>query len=405
MLGGAPYTSESDNKGPFLTARRADVAVVGGGPIGLAVAWGAAVRGLRVMLHDPEPGSGASGVAAGMLAPVAEAYFGEEALTRLLLESAARWPGFASEVAASAGLSGRDELGYRTEGTLVVGRTADDLAEARRLWTYQRGLGLPITALNATELHEREPLLAPRVRGGAHAPDDHQVDPRRLVTALRTAAVRAGVVLVPSAVHRLDELDAGTVVVAAGCGVAALTGLPIRPVKGQILRLRAPGGEPPGFRHVIRGYADGRSVYLVPRRDGEVVVGATVEERGDTTVTAGGVLELLQSATDLVPELAEYELVEATAGRRPGTPDNAPVVGPLPDRPGVIVAGGHYRHGVLLTPVTADLVVGLLTGGVPDPLLTPLRPDRFGPLRTGAGRVVGPNGTGESGRAGREEIR
>ncbi|WP_329107180.1 glycine oxidase ThiO [Micromonospora sp. NBC_01699] len=359
------------------TTGRTDVAVVGGGPIGLAIAWRAAQRGMRVLVHDPDPGSGASGVAAGMLAPVAEASFGEEALTRLLLDSAARWPRFAAEVAAAAGLTGVADLGYRTEGTLVVGRTADDLAQARRLWTYQRGLGLPITALDATGLHDREPLLAPRVRGGAHAPDDHQVDPRRLVPALRLAALRSGVVLVSAAVRDLAELDAGTVVVAAGCGAAALTGLPIRPVKGQILRLRAPGGEPPAFRHVIRGYNDGRTVYLVPRHDGEVVVGATVEERADHTVTAGGVLELLRDATDLVPELAEYELAETMAGHRPGTPDNAPVIGPLADRPDVIVASGHYRHGILLTPVTAERVVDLLTSGVVDPALAPFTPDRF----------------------------
>lgn len=161
MLGGAPFPSESENRGPLRTTGRTDVAVVGGGPIGLAIAWRAAQRGMRVLVHDPDPGSGASGVAAGMLAPVAEASFGEEALTRLLLDSAARWPRFAAEVAAAAGLTGVADLGYRTEGTLVVGRTADDLAQARRLWTYQRGLGLPITALDATGLHDREPLLAP----------------------------------------------------------------------------------------------------------------------------------------------------------------------------------------------------------------------------------------------------
>lgn len=406
MLGRAPYTTESDNKGPFLTIRRADVAVVGGGPVGLAIGWRAAARGMRVLLYDPSPGSGASKVAAGMLAPVAEAYFGELALTRLLLDSAARWPGFATDLAASADLAGSAELGYRTEGTLVVGRTADDLAEARRLWSYQQGLGLPITPLGATELHAREPLLAPRVRGGAHAPDDHQVDPRRLVAALRLAAVRAGVVFVPSTVRGLAELDAGIIVVAAGCGAAGLTGLPIRPVKGQILRLRAPGGEPPGFRHVIRGYADGRSVYLVPRDDGEVVLGATVEERGDTTVTAGGVLELLRAATELVPELAEYELVETAAGRRPGTPDNAPIIGPLADRPDVIVATGHYRHGILLTPVTAELVVDLLASGIPDPALAPFTPDRFSRGRSLSPHVA-PGSAGDAARVGlaRNEIR
>jgi glycine oxidase len=350
-----------------------DVAVVGGGPIGLAIAWRCAERGMRVVVRDPAPGSGASAVAAGMVAPVAEAYFGEEPLTRLLIESSARWPRFAAALTEATGM----ELGYRTEGTLVVALTGDDLAEAERLWAYQKGFGLPITALRPAALREREPLLAPRVRGGAHAPGDHQVDPRRLVVALRAALDRAGVRVWPEPVDSLSTVDAPVVVVAAGCGTAPLTGLPVRPVKGQILRLRAPGGAAPGFRHVIRGYADGRHVYLVPRADGEVVVGATVEERGDSAVTAGAVLELLRAAADLVPEIAEYDLVEARAAVRPGTPDNAPVLGALPGRPGVVVASGHYRHGIVLTPLTAELIADLVSTGVPDPALAPFGPDRF----------------------------
>ncbi|MFG3301275.1 glycine oxidase ThiO [Micromonospora chersina] len=353
---------------------RPDVAIVGAGPVGLAIAWRCASRGLRVTVHDPAPGSGASHVAAGMLSPVAEAYFGEPELTGLLAESAARWPRFAADLAEAAGA----DVGYRADGTLVVGLTADDLAEARRLWSYQQGLGLPITPLRPSELRDREPALAPRVRGGAVAPGDHQVDPRRLVAALRAAAERAGAVLRPDRADVLSEVDGRVTVVAAGCGAAALTGLPVRPVKGQVLRLRAPGRGAPDFRHVIRGYADGESIYLVPRDSGEVVVGATVEERADTEVTAGAVLRLLRAAVDLVPELAEYDLVEATAGLRPGTPDNAPIIGPLPGRPGVLVATGHHRHGIVLTPVTADLVTELIVTGEPDPLLAPFTPDRFG---------------------------
>ncbi|WP_172899049.1 glycine oxidase ThiO [Micromonospora coriariae] len=386
MLTGGPSSTESVNKGPFL----ADVAVVGAGPIGLAIAWRCAARGLRVVVHDPAPGSGASAVAAGMLSPVAEAYFGERQLTGLLLASAARWPAFADELTEASGV----ELGYRTEGTLLVGLTADDLAEARRLWAYQQGLGLPVTPLRPTELRDREPALAPRVRGGALASTDHQVDPRLLVPALRTAAQRAGAVLAPQAVRSLSDVDARVTVVAAGCGAAALTGLPVRPVKGQILRLRAPGGAAPGFRHVIRGYADGEQVYLVPRADGEVVLGATVEERSDTTVTAGAVLRLLRAGVDLLPELAEYDLVETVAGLRPGTPDNAPILGPLPARPDVLAATGHHRHGIVLTPITADLIADLVTTGVADPLLTPFHPGRFaaaGPDPTNAaGRLAGP---------------
>ncbi|ASW53580.1 glycine oxidase ThiO [Plantactinospora sp. KBS50] len=380
------------------------LSVVGGGPIGLAIAWRSALRGRTVTVYDPEPGSGASAVAAGMLSPVSEAAFGERELTPLLLDSAARWPAFAAELAVA---TGRD-LGHRTEGTLIVALTADDAAEARRLWTYQRDLGLPLEPLLPGQLREREPALNPRVRAGAYAPGDHQVDPRRLVPALLDAALGAGVTLVRRPVARLADLPAGPVVVAAGTGTAALTGLPIRPVKGQVLRLRAPGGAGPAIRHVLRGHADGRSVYLVPRTDGEVVVGATVEERVDRTVTAGAVLDLLRAATELVPELAEYELVEARAELRPGTPDNLPVLGPLPTPAGgrhgvavagghghvpvagghghvpvagghghVLVAGGHYRHGIVLTPVTADLIADALTGQGPPDALAAFRPDRF----------------------------
>ncbi|MFG1775316.1 glycine oxidase ThiO [Micromonospora sp. NPDC049048] len=354
---------------------RPDVAVVGAGPVGLAIAWRCAQRGLRVVVHDPAPGTGASHVAAGMLAPVAEAYFGEHELTGLLTASAARWPAFAAELTAATGV----DVGYRTEGTLMVGLTADDLAEARRLWAYQQGIGLPVTPLRPSALRDREPALAPRVRGGALAATDHQVDPRRLVPALRAAAERAGATLVPAVVRALSDVDARVTVVAAGCGAAALTGLPVRPVKGQVVRLRAPGGGAPGFRHVIRGYADGEPVYLVPRADGEVVVGATVEERADTDVSAGAVLRLLRAAVDLLPELAEYDLVETAAGLRPGTPDNAPILGPLPGRPGVLAATGHHRHGIVLTPVTADLIADLVVTGTADPLLAPFTPARFAP--------------------------
>ncbi|MER7458086.1 glycine oxidase ThiO [Micromonospora sp. NPDC126480] len=379
MLTRDPSSTGGVKKGPFLAP---DVAVVGAGPIGLAIAWRCAARGLRVVVHDPDPGSGASHVAAGMLAPVAEAYFGEQELTRLLTESAARWPAFAEELAEASGA----DLGYRTEGTLLVGLTADDLAEARRLWAYQQGLGLPVTPSRPSELRDREPALAPRVRGGAVAATDHQVDPRRLVPALRAAATAAGVTLLPTLVERLSDVDAGVTVVAAGCGAAALTGMPVRPVKGQVLRLRAPGAGAPCFRHVIRGYADGEHVYLVPRDSGEVVVGATVEERTDPTVTAGAVLRLLRAAVDLVPELAEYDLVETLAGMRPGTPDNAPILGPLPGRADVLAATGHHRHGIVLTPLTADLIADLIVTGTPDPLLAPFAPDRFAAEEDSHGR-------------------
>jgi glycine oxidase len=347
-----------------------DVAVVGGGVIGLAIAWRCAQRGMSVTVYDhqPAPEQPASQVAAGMLGPVSEAYFGETELSALLVAAAGRWPAFVAELAPYG------DVGYRTDGTLLVALTGDDHAAAARLWSYQEVLGLPITRLDPGELRQREPALHPRVRGGALA-GDHQADPRRLLAALRAAGQDHRVRVVERRVADLD-LPAGTVVVAAGCGSAELTGLPVRPVKGQLLRLRAPGGVP-GFRHVIRGWADRRPVYLVPRADGEVVVGATEEERTDRVPTAGAVLELLRAATDLVPELTEYALAEVCVGHRPGTPDNAPILGRLAG--GVVVATGHYRHGVLLAPVTADAIAELVATGQPPELIARFTPARFAP--------------------------
>jgi glycine oxidase len=340
------------------------VAVIGGGIIGLAVAWRCAQRGLDVTVYDGGEDS-ASTVAAGMLAPTGEIQAGEEELQRLLDDSARRWAGFAAELEKATGV----ELGYRDEGTLLVALTDDDLREVRRLSGLYERAGQPVHALTARQLREREPLLTPRVRGGAHAPQDRQVDPRRLLTALRQAV---GDRIVSRHVTDLAGVDADLTVVAAGIGTRALTGLPVRPVKGQTVRLMAPA---PPVRHVIRGYARSRPVYLVPRHDGELVIGATEEERGaDTTVTAGGVLDLLRPATELLPEIAEYPVREFRAGLRPGTPDNAPILGVL--KAGVIVAGGHYRNGVLLTPVTADLVADLVATGVPAEQMKPFSPHR-----------------------------
>ncbi|GIM92682.1 glycine oxidase ThiO [Paractinoplanes toevensis] len=333
------------------------VAVVGGGIIGLSIAWRLLRGGADVVvLDDGEPG--AWFVAAGMLAPGGEAAYEEPYLARLLELSNERWPSFAAELGV--------DVGYDDAGTLSLAMTADDLADAARVWTRQK---LPL--LRPSELREREPALSPRVRAGVYAAAERQVDPRRVVAALRE---RLAGRIVHKRIDELSEVDAATVIVAAGCGTAALTGLPVRPVKGQVLRLR---GEPGLLRHVLDAAVDGRHVYLVPRRDGEIVVGATQEERTDRTVTAGGVHDLLRAALELVPDLAECSLVETTVGHRPGTPDNAPLLGRLGDDGRVIVAAGHHRNGVLLAPITADLIAGLVLDGVADPLLDHFAPGRF----------------------------
>jgi glycine oxidase len=329
------------------------VAVVGGGIIGLSIAWRLVERGVGDVTVFDDGVDGAWKVAAGMLAPGGEAAFETPALVRLMSSSAQRWPSFA----ASLGVG----VGYDEAGTLSLAVTADDVASASREWDS------PV--LRPSQLRELEPALSPRVRAGVHLPTDRQVDPRRVVAALRS---RLDDRVVAKRVSTLDQLDASTVVVAAGCGTAALTGLPVRPVKGQVLRLR---GEPGLIRHVLEATVDGRSVYLVPRADGEIVVGATQEERSDWTVTAGGVYDLLRAAIELVPDLAECALAETLVGHRPGTPDNAPLLGTLRD--GVVVAAGHFRNGVLLAPITADLIADLVISGVADPLLNDVAPGRF----------------------------
>ncbi|BCJ44323.1 putative thiamine biosynthesis oxidoreductase ThiO [Actinoplanes ianthinogenes] len=333
-------------------------AIVGGGIIGLSIAAELLRRGADVTVYDPAPDGtdGAWHVAAGMLAPGGESVFEVPQLERLLEASGELWPAFAA---------GLGEVGYDSAGTLGVALTADDVTEMAREWKHQK-----LAPLTGSQVRDLAPALSPRIRAGAYAPTERQVDPRRVVGALRAALDGRTEKRFVSAV---SELEAEVVVVAAGCGTAALTGLPIRPVKGQVLRLR---GEPGLLRHVIDGAADGRHVYLVPRADGEVVVGATQEERTDRTPTAGGVHDLLRAALDLVPGLAEHELAEVSVGHRPGTPDNAPILGTLRDN--VIVAAGHHRNGILLAPITARLIADLVLTGETDPIIDAFTPGRFG---------------------------
>ncbi|WP_030371841.1 glycine oxidase ThiO [Streptomyces rimosus] len=374
-----------------------DVLVIGGGIIGLVTAWRAAQRGLRTAVADPAPGGGAAQVAAGMLAAVTELHYGEQTLLGLNLASARRYPDFAAELAEA---SGRD-LGYRRCGTLAVALDADDRAYLRDLHALQRRSGLDSEWLSGRECRRLEPMLAPGVRGGLRVDGDHQVDPRRLAAALLAACERAGVAFHRTTVERLivergratgaeladgSRIAAGQVVLAAGSRSGRLAGVPedvlppVRPVKGQVLRLRMPEGLPGGvpfLSRTVRAVVRGGPLYLVPREDGELVVGATTEELGwDTTVTAGGVYELLRDAHELMPGITELPLVETRAGLRPGSPDNAPLLGPTA-LPGLLLATGHHRNGVLLTPVTGDVLAAALTGGpLPEEAL-PFAPDRF----------------------------
>ncbi len=375
--------------------RTADVLVVGGGIIGLVTAWRAAQAGLATAVVDPEPGGGAARVAAGMLAAVTELHHGEQTLLGLNLASARRYPDFAAELAECTG----QDLGYRRCGTLAVALDADDRAHLRELHALHQRSGLDSQWLTGRECRRLEPMLAPGVRGGLRVDGDHQIDPRRLASALLTACERAGVTVHRAWAERLvvtgdratgvvtadgGELGAAQVVLAGGSWSGRLAGVPpqvlppVRPVKGQVLRLTMPDRPEPFLSRTVRAVVRGSHVYLVPRESGELVIGATSEEMGwDTTVTAGGVYELLRDAHELVPGLTELPLTETTAGLRPGSPDNAPLLGPT-GLDGLLLATGHHRNGVLLTPVTGDAMARVLTTGeLPDEAL-PFTPRRFG---------------------------
>jgi glycine oxidase len=382
------------------TSAQAEVLVIGGGVIGLSTGWRAAQHGLNVMIADPLPGQGATHAAAGMLTPIAEAAYAEREIFSLGTDSLRRYPDFVAELHAVTGLP----TGFRQTGTLQVAYDGDDLALLTEMRLLQESFGVHLRQLTARECREAEPMLDPSVRGGLLARDDGSIDPRLLATALLSAAEKAGARIVRQRVTQITSaagrvsgarladdsiVEASWVVLAAGwestavAGVPAQAAPPVRPVKGQILRLRTTqamiaAGLPAGLlQRTVRGVVRGSTVYLVPRDSGELVVGATQEELGpDTTVTAGGIWELLRDARTLVPGITELAFVDVLAGLRPGTPDNAPVIGPA-ELPGLVVATGHFRAGVLLAPVTADTIARYLRTGSPDPIWQAFRPGRF----------------------------
>ncbi len=366
--------------------RSYDAVVVGGGVIGLSCAWRLAQRGARVALVEKmSPPAGATRVAAGMLAPVGELAFGEPQLLEMTLAAAELYPDFVAELEAASGIA----TGYRRHGALHVALDPDEAEELRRVHELQRSLGLGAEWLPPRRCRELEPGLTPSFNGGVHAPHEAAVDPRALTRALLAALSREGVEVLTGteAVAALseegrirgvrteaatqvatgtrtavaEELRAAATILAAGAWSGQASWLPpearppVRPVKGQIVELRSRDGSSPCKRIVAS-----ERIYLVPRPDGRLIAGATVEERGfDTAVTAGGVHELLREAYRLLPEVAEMELIEATAGLRPATPDNLPLVGPAP-LDGLFWATGHYRNGILLAPLAAKALADRL---------------------------------------------
>ncbi len=375
-----------------------DVVVAGAGVVGLSVAWRAAQRGLSVTVVDEAPGTGASFAAAGMLAPVAEAAYGEESLVALSRESLALYPAFAAELEQASGTS----VGLRTAGTLLVGFDEDDARALEHAHAFHLELGLEASRLTPRACRSQEPALSPRLRAGVRIAGDHSVEPRSLHAALLTACRSAGVELVQARVAglvvdggratgvRLEDGRTqlgGSTVLALGAWSGRLSGVPegtvpVRPVKGQILRLQGT----PLLEGTVRALVRGRSVYLVPYGADRLVVGATVEEQGfDPRVTAGAVLDLLRDATEVVPDLVELELVETLARWRPGTPDNGPLLGPS-SLPGLVLATGHYRNGVLLAPLTGQVVADVLAGEPLSGMAAGFAADRFAPAGAGGRR-------------------
>ena len=325
------------------------IRVLGAGIIGLAVADELLRRGQAVELVDPAPGSGASHAAAGMLSPAGELWHGEEPVHVLGRASADLWPSYAARLGVPL-----------REGTLLAAADHGDRQQIDRLLALLSAHSEDARALTSRELLAHEPLLG-RVVGGALLPRDHSVDPRAVVAALRA---RVPVVASPSG-------RAEVTVVATGARLPAPYDGLIRGVRGEVLRLRVAGADLP--RRTVRAWVHGHQVYVVPRASGELVVGATQEEH-DTppAVTAEGVWRLLDAARRLLPGLDRAELIEATARDRPGTRDNLPLVGPTHD-PAVVLAAGHFRHGVLLAPLTAQLVADHLENGRVDPAVDPRR--------------------------------
>lgn len=345
------------------------IAVVGAGVIGLSVAWQAAAAGHHIVLIDPTPATGASWVAGGMLAPVSEAWYGEEELLALGVSALERWPAFADRLRAAV----RTEPFLRTDGTIAVAVDSADLAQLEDLATLLTKRGHTAERRTGRELRKLEPALGPAVRGGLWLPGDLSVDNRALLDALQQACAAAGVDNVTIPARRVEagkvELADGTTVSCDQAVIAAgswsgdlhpeLAGR-VRPVKGEVLRLRARRGALPPPTRTVRGTVEGRPVYFVPRAGGHIVLGATQYEAGfDTDVKVAGVLDLLRDGERILPAIAEYALVESNAGLRPGTPDNLPLIERL--EPGVIAATGHYRNGFLLAPFTAEKVLELLS--------------------------------------------
>lgn len=366
-----------------------EVAIIGGGVIGLCAAWQLARAGVEACVFErSEAGKSASWAAAGMLAPQAEVGFEEINFLKLGQESLSLYPQYLAELREDSGMDVRLD----TRGTLMIALDRDDREALRREFDFRKRIGLAVEWLTASEARELEPLLSPKVASAIWLPDDYQIDNQALIMALREALVARGGKLYEQTLVERVELEQGKavgiatragivrakfVVLAAGAWSREIAGVPedalppVRPVKGQILTLKMT--QQLTLTRVIRS----PRVYLAPKLDGRLIIGATSEEKGfDTTPTAGGALMLLQEAFEAVPAIYELSIEEMRVGLRPGSRDNEPLIGESPVK-NLFVATGHYRHGILLAPVTAKAIAALLLSKPVSSRILPFSPLRF----------------------------
>lgn len=346
------------------------ISVIGGGLIGLSTAFRLGLRGHRVVLFDPTPARGATHHAGGMLAPTAEVVYRQETLFPLMRASAQMYPGLIADVEKHTTFP----TGYRTDGTLVVAADRADATQVAELAGYQAAHGMAVERLSVRQARALEPALHPRLAGAVSIPGDHQVSPRTLAAALLDALGHLGVDVIREEIHHLPT--DGQVVVCNGLDAARLVeGLRLRPVYGDMLRLRVPEHLDPPLTRVVRGYVEGRPVYVIPRADRTIAIGATSREDGRHVPQVAGVHELLRDAIRLVPALEECDFLGASCGARPGTPDDLPYLGRISDR--VIVSTGYFRHGILLAALAAQVTVDLIEGNEPAVDLSACLPTRF----------------------------
>ncbi|MGV9825961.1 FAD-dependent oxidoreductase [Gordonia sp. NPDC003429] len=349
---------------PETYPRPTDLAVIGGGVIGLTCALAAADAGLRVVVHDAGPGRRASQVAGGMLGSLGEGIPGEERLLAISSASVARWPQLLDRLDEVSPSETPHRPVRTATDSLFVGTSSADLRELDRLaetsWDASLVPGREVRRIDPAQVRDLEPALSARVRGGYLVTGEGAVDNRLLLLRLRAALLAAGGTVIDGPVSSLDDVHAGQVLIAAGAGVRRLwPQAPIHLLKGEILRLRrTPWSVPPPTR-VIRARVDGRVVYLVPRDDG-IVLGATQYESDDESSGAdvGGVTDLLADAAEVLPGLRGYELAEVGVGFRPCTPDALPIIRRLDER--TCVAAGFGRNGIVLAPYAAAEVQRLL---------------------------------------------